>query len=432
MFVYHIGHPPRPSAGDHLMRPCFAVFVFVIGSHFVHADWNQFRGPTGEGHAKAKNLPTEFGPDKNVAWKTAIPGTAWSSPVIVAGKVYLTTAVPQSDEPMANFSLRTLCLNADTGSILWNEETFKETEADRTKVHKKNSHASPTPFVEGDRLYVHFGHMGTACLNAATGKPIWTQRIKYTPVHGNGGSAMPYKNLLLFSIDGIEMQKLVALDKATGKVKWETPRKATPKSPFSFSTPTPITVNGKDQIISAGSDVVLGVDPATGKEIWRARYPGGYSLIPKPVYAHGLVYVCTGYNKPNLMAIKPDGTGDVTEKKVDWTVKTNVPHSASILVIGDDIYMVADKGILSCLNAITGEERWNERVSGNYSASPIYADGHIYLFSEEGAATVFKPGNTYDPIAVNKFDERILASPAVDGDALYVRTAANLYKFVKK
>lgn len=414
------------------MHRLLALAILALTASFAQADWNQFRGPTGAGHAESKNPPVEFGPEKNVAWKTPIPGNGWSSPVVVGGKVYLTAAVPDSEDPMAEQSLRTLCLDANSGKVLWNVEVVKETKADQTKVHRKNSHASPTPFVENGKLYVHFGHMGTACLDAATGKKLWSQRIKYTPVHGNGGSTVIYKDLLLFSIDGVEMQKLVALDKATGKLKWETPRKATPKSPFSFSTPTPITVNGKDQIISAGSDVVLAVDPANGKEIWRAKYPGGYSLIPKPVFAHGLVYVCTGYNKPILLAIKPDGTGDVTDSHVAWKATTNVPHTPSVLVLGDALYMVADKGVLSCLDAKTGQEKWNERIGGNYSASPVFAGGHIYLVSEEGDATVFKPGAEYDPVVVNKLGERSLASPAFDGDAIYLRTANHLYKFDQK
>ena len=414
------------------MRRLIAFVILGFLASNTRADWNQFRGPTGAGHASSQAPPLEFGPEKNVAWKVEIPGAGWSSPVLVAGKVYLTTAVPQGKDAMAEQSLRTLCLDAATGKVLWNVEVVKQTAADQTKVHRKNGHASPTPFVEDGKVYVHFGHMGTACLDAATGKTLWTQRLKYTPVHGNGGSPVLFKDLLLFSIDGIEAQKLVALDKATGKVKWESHRNAGPKSPFSFSTPTPITVNGKDVIVSAGSEVVIAVDPADGKELWRARYPGGYSLIPKPLFVHGLVYVCSGYNKPVLLAIKPDGSGNVTDSHVAWKVTTNVPHTPSLLVVGNDLYMVSDKGILSCLDAKTGAEKWNERIGGNYSASPVFAGGHIYLFSEEGDATVFKPGAEYEPVFVNKLGERTLASPAFDGDALYVRTANHLYKFDQK
>jgi len=412
-------------------RQFLGCIVTMLLAPLMHAaDWNQFRGPAGTGHAESKNLPIEFGPEKNVVWKTPIPGAGWSSPVVVAGKVYVTTAVPNGEGPMAEQSLRTLCVDETSGKILWDVEVFKQTAADQTKVHRKNSHASPTPFVEDGKIYVHFGHMGTACLDAATGKTIWTQRLKYTPVHGNGGSTVVYKDLLLFSIDGTDAQKVVALDKATGKVKWETPRDAGPKSPFSFSTPTPITVNGKDQIISAGSDVVMALEPATGKEIWRARYPGGYSLIPKPLFVHGLVYVCTGYNKPILLAVKPDGTGNVTESHVPWKATANVPHTPSLLILGDYLYMVSDKGILSCLDAKTGQEKWNERIGGSYSASPLFAGGHIYLFSEEGDAIIFKPNEKeYTPVVTNKLGERTLASPAVDGNALFVRTAGHLYRF---
>jgi outer membrane protein assembly factor BamB len=271
--------------------------------------------------------------------------------------------------------------------------------------------------------------MGTACLNLKDGSKVWTQEsLGYKPVHGNGGSPIVAGDYLVFSIDGTDKQAVVALEKKTGQVAWQTSRKLNVVQPFSFSTPVLIAVGKEEQLVSAGSGVVMSLDPKTGKERWRVRYAGGYSVVPKPVYANGLVYVCTGYNTPQLLAIKPDGSGDVTTTHVAWTVKRNVPHNPSLLVVDDALYMVSDRGILSCLDARTGAERWNERVGGDYSASLLYANGLIYLLDETGLATVVKPGKSYDPIATNKLGERALASFGVDGDALLIRTEAALYR----
>lgn len=411
-------------------RLAFAsVFTLTLTPALPSADWTQFRGPDGQGHAGGAKLATEWGPDKNVAWRKEIPGLGWSSPVIVDGKVFLTTAVPQA----GGYSLRALCLDAKTGDVAWDKEVFKEA-AGSPRPHSKNSHASPTPVVEGGNVYAHFGHLGTACLKAADGEKVWaTQELSYKPVHGNGGSPILVGDLLVFSIDGSDKQVVVALDKKTGKVSWKTPRNYGGKaSPFSFSTPLVITVNGQEQLVSAGSGVVTALEPKTGKEVWRVTYGSGYSVVPRPVSANGLVYVCTGYDRAKLLAIKPDGKGDVTKTHVAFTAEKNVPLNPSPLAAGDAIYLVSDNGMVSCLDAKTGAERWGERVGRAYSASPILAGGLIYILDESGTATVFKPGNSYDPVATNKLGEKSLASFGVAGDALFLRTEKALYKIEKK
>jgi hypothetical protein len=405
-----------------------SLFVLCLLPLLMAADWHQFRGPAGTGHTDAKNVPTEWDSTKNVTWKKDLPGSGWSSPAIAAGKIYLTAAQPEG----GGYSLRALCVDVRSGNVDWNEEVFKQV-AKSPKIHPKNSHASPTAVVDGDRVFVHFGHMGTACLNAKDGKPVWTdQTHRYAPVHGNGGSPIVVGDMLIFSTDGTDKQLVIGLNKATGKQVWATPRNINPTQPFSFATPAVITVNGQEQVISPGSGVVMALEPKTGKEIWRVKYPGGYSVIPKPVYGHGMVYICTGYNTPLLLAIRVDGTGDVTNTHVAWTVKKNVPHSASLMLVEDALYMVSDKGTLSCLDAKTGTERWSESVGGNYSASPIYVGGRIYLLAEDGTATVFRPGGSYDPVAKNKIGERTLASYGIDGDALFIRTEKNLFRIEKK
>jgi len=411
---------------------CCLTFLLMLTLTSQAADWYQFRGPDGQGHTDAK-LATEWGPNKNVTWRKEIPGLGWSSPVVVDGKIYLTTAVPQGGAK-PNYSLRVLCLDAKTGAIVWNKEVFAEDGKTAPGIHSKNSHASPTPVVEDGKIYVHFGHMGTACLKTADGSKVWAkQDLAYKPVHGNGGSPIIVGQHLIFSIDGTDKQMVVARDKTNGKVAWTTPRNnTTGANPFSFSTPLLITVNGQEQVISAGSGVVMSLDPKSGEEIWRATYGSGYSVVPKPVFANGLLYVCTGYNTPNLLAIKPDGKGDVTKTHVVFTVKKNAPHNPSPLAVGDAIYIVSDGGLLSCLDAKSGAERWSERVGKAYSASPLYAGGLIYLLDEAGTATVFKPGESYDPVATNKLNEKSLASFGVDGNALLLRTEKALYRIEKK
>lgn len=410
-------------------RFCSALLLaLALGASLVAADWFQFRGPGGQGHTDAK-LATEWDAKKNVTWRKELPGVGWSSPVIASAKIYLTSAVPAGE----GYSLRVLCLDAKTGAILWDKEIFKQP-AGAPKIHNKNSHASPTVVVEDGFVYAHFGHMGTACLRAADGSQEWaTQELSYKPVHGNGGSPVIVGDLLVFSTDGTDVQQVVALEKKTGKVVWKTARNAgTGANPFSFSTPLVIEVAGKEQLISAGSGAVLALEPKTGKEIWRAKYGAGYSVVPRPLFANGLVYVCTGYNSPTLMAIKPDGKGDVTASHVAFTVKKNVPHNPSPVAVGDAIYMVSDAGIVSCLDAKTGAERYAERAGKGFSSSLMHAGGLIYMLDEAGTTTVFKPGDTYEVVATNKLNEKALSSFGVDGTALFLRTEKALYRIEKK
>jgi outer membrane protein assembly factor BamB len=387
-------------------------------------NWPEFRGPTGQGHSQTKNLPVEWSATKNVAWKQNLAARGWSSPIFFDGRLYLTGAVETDDDHSQ--SLRAICLDAKTGSKVWEEELFHHGPATNDK-HAKNSFASPTPLLENGRIYVHFGHQGTACLGT-DGKVIWRNAgLKYPPVHGNGGSPIIVDNMLIFNCDGSKDPFIVALDKSTGKIIWKIARESNATKKFSFCTPLLITVKGERQVISAGSDVVSALDPTSGSEIWRVRY-NGYSIVPRPIFVHGLVYVSSGFDRPIAMAIRPDGRGDVTDTHVAWSLPKGAPKTPSMLVIGDELYMVADNGIMTCVDAVSGKVHWEERIGGNYSASPIYADGRIYIQSEEGEGIVVKPGKTFQILSRNHMHERSLASYAIGDGALFIRTEERLYR----
>jgi outer membrane protein assembly factor BamB len=359
----------------------------------------------------------------NVVWSVDIPGTGWSSPALFHGRLYLTTAVKPDSGPGA---LRVLCLDARDGSTLWETEAFVEKTA--AGIHPKNGHASPTPLVEGDHLFVHFGHEGTARLGL-DGKVQWRQTgIKYTPVHGNGGSPARVDDLLVFSADGADDPVVVGLDAATGEIRWKTPRAIEVKRHFSFCTPLVIEVKGKKQIVLPGSGAVFAYDPKDGHELWRARYGEGYSVIPRPVYANGLIYVGTGYDRPWIHAVRPDGEGDVTDTHTVWKLAKGAPNTPSLLSVGDAIYAVSDGGIASCLDGKTGEVRWSERLGGDFSASPVFAAGRIYFQNETGTGFVVEPGSTYRLLAKNELGAKTLASYAVDEGTFYIRTESKLYK----
>jgi len=371
-------------------------------------------------------VPVRWSATEGVAWKREIPGTGWSSPVLVDGRIYLTTAV---ESGAGGVSLRALCVNAAEGEILWNVEVLQPNSREARVVHQKNSQASPTAIVAGDRLYVHFGHMGTAALDL-TGKIVWRQtEVTYSPMHGNGGSPALAGDRLVFSCDGAEDPFVVALDRGTSDVRWKTPRAGGARQTFSFSTPLVIEVDGAQQIISAGSGYVAAYDPGDGREIWRVDYDEGFSIVPRPVFAHGLLYVCTGFLRAKLLAIDPRGAqGDVTATHVRWSHDRGVSLTPSPLVASNEIYVVADNGIATCLDARTGQPRWTERLGGNFSASPTYADGRVYFLSEEGVTSVVKAGTNYELLATNDLDERALASPAVTDGAIFLRTESHLWR----
>ncbi|MDB6041276.1 MAG: outer rane biosis protein [Verrucomicrobiales bacterium] len=411
------------------MKWIYRSWLVLLGglgaSHGFAVEWPEFRGPTGQGTSDLKNVPVHWSATSNVAWSVTIPGGGWSSPVISEGKIYLTSAVQEN----SGVSLRVICLDESKGSIFWNQEALRADPGVAKQIHSKNSLASPTLIVRDGRIYAHFGHMGTAALDL-TGKVLWAQTsIKFPPVHGNGGSPALVSSLLIFSCDGAENPFLAALDAQTGAVRWKTPRNTTARSKFSFSTPLIIKVDGTETIISAASGFVGGYSPGDGKELWRVRYGEGYSVVPRPVFGHGLVYLSSGFDRPILYAIDPArATGDATESHVRWKQAKGAPTTPSPLLLGDELYMVSDGGIASCLNALTGEVHWSERLGGGFSASPVAAEGRIYCVNESGVTSVVRAGKTFEILATNDLGERSLASPALDDASIFIRTESHLWR----
>jgi outer membrane protein assembly factor BamB len=411
------------------MRNVLAMGVLgLVAASASAGDWAEFRGPTGQGLSSDSRLPTEWSSTKNVAWKTPIDGLGWSSPIVVGNRVLLTTAVSKGDGDPQDQSLQVICLNLATGKPLWNTEVFLLPGPSISRIHSKNSHASPTPISDGKNVFVHFGSHGTACLTL-DGKILWQNReFKYEMRHGNGGSPILVDDLLVFSCDGLDKMFVVALDKATGKTQWQVAREHKNGNKFSFGTPLLIEVNGEKQIVAPGTFHVAAYRPKDGSEIWRVDYGLGYSVIPRPIYGHGLIILSSGYDSPILLAIRPDGKGNVTDTHVAWKLTKSAPHTPSPLLVGENVFIVSDGGVATLLNAKSGEQVWQKRVGGNYSASPLFADGKIYLQSEQGDGIVLQPGSEYVELAKNPLEPRTFASYAVADGALLIRTEKQLYR----
>ena len=414
------------------------------------ADWPQFRGPRGDGTAEARNLPTQWGGGfGELAWQAEIPGRGWSSPVVVGNRVWLTTAeslaLPTADrqrkleqglykdfqeqfQAHSSVTLYASEIDLKSGELLRNIELF--TCEDPAPIHATNTYASPTPVTDGERLYCHFGSLGTVALDLASGQVVWKERFQLDDITGPGSSPALWHDKLILPCDGVDQQFVIALDKHTGKTVWKSPRPkmdAEGKHRRAFSTPLVIEHGGKQQVVVPAAQWVCGYDPASGEELWRANFGPGHATIPRPVYQGGLVYICTGYLKPHLWAIRVDGRGDVTESHVAWWWEKQVPEISSPIVVDSELYFVSTLGVLTCLDAKSGRQVWQQRLGGNFAASPIAADGKLYFTSQEGVTTVLKPGREYHELSRNQLIGQTMASPAIAGEALLIRADRMLY-----
>jgi outer membrane protein assembly factor BamB len=414
--------------------------------------WSQWRGPDGQGHAPdAHDLPVTWSETENVAWKTPLPGRGWSSPVIEGDRIWLTTAIEtpvavvEKERRLAGnrfaawlevsgpVVFRAICVDRMTGRLLHDVELFRcESPA---PIHAINTYASPSPVLGDGRLFCHFGTYGTACIDTTTAAVAWTNR-DFVVNHENGPGSSPvlWRDRLILTLDGSDVQEIVALDPATGRLAWRTPRSgelpADPDHKKAYGTPLVVPLGGRDVLLSPAADWLYGYDPATGRELWRMSYGTlGFSIVPRPVVAHGLAFISTSFNQPELLAVQlGDGTAAA---RIAWREKKGAPSKPSMLVVGDELYVVGDRGVATCLDARTGKSRWVARLGGDISSSPLSADGRIYVGNHEGRTFVIRPGTSFDLVATNELDGQIMATPAALGRAIYLRTDAALYRLEK-
>jgi outer membrane protein assembly factor BamB len=387
--------------------------------------WTGYRGNLANGYSLAKNVPLHWSDSTNIRWKIPMPGRGWSTPVVLNGKVWLTTATPDGKE------YRVIGINAETGKIIRNIKVFEA--APTQETHPLNSFASPTAAIEPGRVYVHFGTYGTACLDSESGKILW-QRTDINCDHGVGPGSSPilYQDLLILTMDGMDVQYLEALNKNTGKTVWKKSRivnfgDLTPDCRKAFSTPIISRVDNIEQLISVGPQVVEAYKPLTGELIWKVRYEG-FSASAMPVIGNGMLFINTGFGQSWVMAIRLGGTGDMTDQSIVWSSKKNMTARSSQLYIDGLLYMVNTAGQAKCLDANTGQEIWVQRVGLETSASPVYAEGKIFATDESGSTTIFEPGRTFKKIAENTLPEGCMASMAVLDGAIYIRTKGWLYR----
>jgi outer membrane protein assembly factor BamB len=403
-----------------MMSLVYLLLAGVVGAS--SPDWPQFRGPRADGHAEGPIPAVEWSETKNVTWRVAVPGLGWSSPVVIGDRVYLTTAVPEGE----GLSLRALAIDTGSGMTVWDREVRRIEK--RPKIHGKNSHASPTPIVRDGAVYVHFGPLGMARLDARDGRIVWLcEELTYAPVHGSGGSPVLIEGMLVVTCDGANEPFVAAVDAATGRVKWRSPRSVKARNSFSFATPAVTESDGKPLVVAPGSDHCAAYDAGTGEERWKVR-AAGWSVVPQPVIGHGLVIYNHDYDRPELLAVRLGGTGDLTDTHVAWRLSRAAPSTPSPVLVGDDLYFVSDKGIASAVDAKTGAVHWTERIGGNHSASPILVADRILLLDEVGRATWVRAGRTFERLETNELPGRTLATPAFAGGAMYLRTDESLYK----
>ena len=399
------------------------------------ANWPQFRGPTGDGHAETSNLPLTWSESENIAWKTPIHGRGWSSPVVWEDQVWVTTATHDGKQMYA------VCVDLESGEI--EHDLLLFTNAAPRDITQYNTFASPTPVIEAGRVYLHFGSYGTACVDTKTGSVLWQRRDLPCDHHrGPGSSPILFENLLIVPYDGYDYQYVVALDKQTGDIVWRADRDVNYGTDDgdimkAYATPTIIDVDGQLQLISPTSKAIVAYDPRTGEELWEIRH-SQFSTAGRVVYEDGLLFVSTGFGKSELWGVRPGGSGDLTATNVVWKSTKSIGSKPSPVVVDNLLFQVHDQGVASCFEAKTGAEVWSKRLGGKYSAALLAAGGHVYICGEDGRTVVIKAAREYEEVATNQLGDpsdpasSLMASPAVAGDSLILRSQSHLYCIQKK
>ena len=438
--TFTIGNLYRSSKP--LARKAGLILISMLGGLAAAgaADWPQFRGPSGNGLAADADPPLEWSPTNHIAWKVPVTGRGRSSPVLLGERIWLTSAVEQgvrrtrigADDMQTaeHVSQRVICLDRATGKAVWGTPLTDLASPD--PVHWYNSWATPTPVVEPGRVYCDFGTFMTACLEAETGRVIWKKRLPLDHQVGPGSSPIIYKNLLILVRDGRDQQCLIALNKETGETVWKTNRPPinTPSRDLRkcFTTPLLVQSGAQAQLISPTAHWIVSYDPSSGTEFWRLRHGEGFSIGSCPVFGEGTVFFSTGCFRPQMMAVKIDGHGDVTGTHLAWKSARQIPVMSSPVLVGQELYWVSDDGMACCADARTGQVHWQERLGGTCLASPLHARGRIYFWAMDGKTVAVKAAPQFERLAENKLEGPLVATPALVGKAIYLRTDSHLYR----
>ena len=416
------------------MKGCILLLITVASCVVIEANeqWSQFRGHYGNGIIKSTSAPINWSENTNIDWKTPIHDRGWSSPVIWNDQIWMTTATKDGNKMYA------ICVNKLSGKIEHDIHVFdvKSPQA----ITNENTYASPTPVVEEGRVYVHFGTYGTACISTKDGQILWKRRdLNCDHEIGAGPASSPfiYNNFLIFNVDGRDVQYVIALNKETGETAWKTNRSVDfsdvqVNQRKAYGTPFIIPRGNTNQMVSIGAKGVYSYDPENGKELWKAEHRG-WSIAPRPVYGEGLVFTMIDRDRPEMWAINPNGSGDITETHIEWKETKRMPPRASPIIIKGLLFVVDRNGYISCIEAKTGKSIWQKRMKGRFSASPILANNLIYFFNEDTVCTIIKPTRELEIVAENKLsDDKLMATPAFDENSIYIRTEKNLTRIVKK
>ena len=416
------------------MKGCILLLITVASCVVIEANehWSQFRGHYGNGIIKSTSAPINWSENTNIDWKTPIHDRGWSSPVIWNDQIWMTTATKDGNKMYA------ICVNKLSGKIEHDIHVFdvKSPQA----ITNENTYASPTPVVEEGRVYVHFGTYGTACISTKEGQILWKRRdLNCDHEIGAGPASSPfiYNNFLIFNVDGRDVQYVIALNKETGETAWKTNRSVDfsdvqVNQRKAYGTPFIIPRGNTNQMVSIGAKGVYSYDPENGKELWKAEHRG-WSIAPRPVYGEGLVFTMIDRDRPEMWAINPNGSGDITETHIEWKETKRMPPRASPIIIKGLLFVVDRNGYISCIEAKTGKSIWQKRMKGRFSASPILANNLIYFFNEDTVCTIIKPTRELEIVAENKLsDNKLMATPAFDENSIYIRTEKKLTRIVKK
>lgn len=430
----------------------------VRDGHVSSDWWPQFRGPNGMGTADGcRDLPIRMGESENVVWQVSVPGTGWSSPVVDDELIWMTTAVRGSQDKRADDQSESADTSESDGQatsevgldlVLLAFERKSGQQRHFIKlfhlpqpelIHSLNSYASPTPCLDQDHVYCHFGTYGTAAVRRADGVVAWVNRdIQLQHSTGPGSSPIQFQDLLIFHADGMDSQAIVALDCRTGSTRWRTERSGamseSPDQKKAFSTPLVVSLANQTLLLSPAANWLYVYDPATGQERFKVPYgETGYSVVPRPVVRGNFAYFCTGFDRSRLLCVdvSPEAS-EAAESRIRWTVDQRMPTMPSPLLVDDLLYLISDAGIATCVDANSGEVVWSERLGGKFAASPLLADGKIYVGNQAGELLVVRPGRELDVVASNKLDSAIMASPVAIGQQIIVRTAERLYLFEQR